>query len=147
MRSERRDPAKRICRWVLALGSLLVGIFFSILSFIATYRSQAQLQLISLTDLDAQYICKSNFYVKAIQKGRTQQIVTTWRIFGSKDLVVLIRARVMAEVHLIFSSTLTMTSSFHSVQSLLGLSYTFQFLQSKAQKFSGQTAFYITSIL
>lgn len=76
---------------MLALGSLLVGVFFTILSFTAIYTSQAQLQLISLTDLDAQYICKSNFCLKVIKKGRTQKIVTTWRTFGSKDLVVLIR--------------------------------------------------------
>lgn len=41
--------------------------------YTALYMSQAQLQLISLTDLDAQRICKSKFCLKAIQKGKTHK--------------------------------------------------------------------------
>lgn len=62
--------------------------------------------------------------------------MSTWRKFGSKYLAVLTRSsEAKAKLHLILSSTLTVTSPFRSLQSLLRLLHTFQFLQPKGQRF------------
>ena len=114
--------------------------------YAALYVSEAWLQLISLTDLHAQYICKSNLRLKrqSVKEGYkiNDNLEQVWfKTLSSTDQELWGKAA----LHLILSRTLTVTSSFCSLQSLLRLSHSFQFLQPKGQRSSGQTAFYITS--